>query len=194
MTHTALLAATLAWAVQPAIPVPPGATRVISYDRWGAQLAICAELPRGEAVLMQRNGRKLPPTHIFVMDEGSDVVRKVVTGLGGCDPAWSPDGKWLAFTAPDGVWVIALAEDTGERIVDTTLEGEDYSTVEGVSWSPDGERLAYLEKRGPRNTRLHVVATDGTVTFTSPAPEPAPAMEWTAPRTLLLAGRTITVR
>lgn len=187
--QTALLLAASPAALQPQIPVPPGAERVVAHDRWGGQLAICAEVPRQEAALMQRNGRRLPPTTIFLIN--GDVIRKVVTGLGGCDPAWAPDGTRIAFTAPDGLWVISTTDDTGERIVDTTIEENRYLTLARPRWSPDGMRIAYFAT-DRRQTRVQVVAADTRATvLTSPAA--AEDMEWRGPRTLAVGGQVLSV-
>ena len=175
---------------QPPIPLPPGTIRVVAYDRWGAQLAICAEVPPKEATLMRRNGRRLPPTTIFVID--GEVIRKILTGLGGCDPAWSRDGKRLAYTAPDGLWIITIADDSGVRLVDTTLAGDDYTIIGQPKWSPDSAHIAFILS-GQRKPRAQVVTTnDGTVVFTSAGR--ASEIEWTDARTLTVDGRPWTVR
>jgi dipeptidyl aminopeptidase/acylaminoacyl peptidase len=54
-------------------------------------------------------------------------------------PAWSPDGRRLAFSTADGVWTVeAAAGDAGRRHV-ASLAG-----VSAVAWSPDGRALAVL--------------------------------------------------
>lgn len=56
------------------------------------------------------------------------------------DPAWSPDGRWLAFISDrDGkrqIYRLALAGGEAERLT----SGED---VRAFQWSPDGTRIAF---------------------------------------------------
>ena len=191
MLTTTLLAATSA--AQPPVPVPPGATRVVSYDRWGGQLAVCAELPDKTSALMQRNGRPLPPTTIFIVED--DRVHKVLMSLGGCDPAWSPDGKRLAFTAPDGLWTIAPGSNTGVRLVDTALLGGAYTAFEKPRWSPDGARLAFavlIETEEGRSSHVQVIRVeDGATVYRSDA-RPS-AYEWTGPRQLRIGVHAVEI-
>jgi Tol biopolymer transport system component len=112
--------------------------------------------------------------------------------LGGCDPAWSPDGTRLAFTAPDGVWVVAEPDDVGERLVDTTLDAGKYTAVADPQWSPDGERLAF-KVSGRDGTHAEVVdAHDGTVLYTSDAG--VTQVRWVAERMIEVNGRQFPVR
>ncbi len=61
-------------------------------------------------------------------------------GLGGC-PAWSPDGKYLAYCVwhPDGFSRIHIRPlETGkERVIETDLPGG----IRWLIWSPDGQSL-----------------------------------------------------
>jgi dipeptidyl aminopeptidase/acylaminoacyl peptidase len=173
------------------VAVPPGARRVISADKHGSLVAMCAEVTRPEATLMQRNGRKLPPTHIFI-DDGT-TVRKVVTGLGGCSPAWSPDGNWLAFTAPDGLWAIARPDDIGHRLVDITRDaGSRYATLSDPRWSPDSGRIAYLRHdRGRRHIEVVDVST-GQLLLTERVT--GSQFAWSDASTVNIDGRALTIR
>ena len=52
----------------------------------------------------------------------------------------SPDGKRLAFTALDKVWVMDLPRGTPRRLTSTTRGLGEHSPV----WSPDGRYIAYV--------------------------------------------------
>jgi len=58
----------------------------------------------------------------------------------GTDPAWSPDGEWIYYARPDGIWRIRPDGGVLERIVGTAGGSEPAA-------SPDGAELAFT-KRG----------------------------------------------
>lgn len=86
-------------------------------------------------------------------------------------PAWSPDGKWIAFisnrsqdpdSTPDREDIYLLPASGGDiRRLDTPTGGKSLP-----SFSPDGKWLAYLASEGEnqwyRNTGLWVVPLDGS--------------------------------
>ncbi len=62
------------------------------------------------------------------------------------DVTWSPDGKWLAYTAPDKNQMLRLylySPDTGRITPVTTDRYDSYSPA----WSPDGKWLYFLSDR-----------------------------------------------
>lgn len=57
-------------------------------------------------------------------------------------PAWSPDGRWIAFTSPragDKAQIFAIRRDGGEAMQLTDVD----SGVEDFEWSPDGRTIAF---------------------------------------------------
>jgi len=93
-------------------------------------------------------------THLYVFDVASKKTTQVTSGdFDDTEPAWSPDGKSLAFTSnrstpdPDrndniDIWVVAADNtDKGAHLTQiTTNPGPDRSPV----WSPDGKWIAYV--------------------------------------------------
>src|SRR5687767_13321418 len=64
----------------------------------------------------------------------------------GFDPAWSADGKRVAFiraVQPDGVEIFVINGDgSGEtRVTPTGLTSSPYDGWRGPAWSPDGMRI-----------------------------------------------------
>jgi TolB protein len=83
---------------------------------------------------------------IWVVDPagGGAAARITAADGGGSDPAWSPDGRRLAFTRQvDGIKRIFLVDADGQ----TSLESPTTSATcdcEEPTWSPDGSQLAYV--------------------------------------------------
>jgi len=86
---------------------------------------------------------------------------------GGHDPAWSPDGRSIAFGSwgfadggiPDGIWVVD-ANGRGLRRVATADDPSD------PTWSPDGRRIAFsatgIQGAGCCVRKVYVVDARGT--------------------------------
>jgi TolB protein len=67
------------------------------------------------------------------------------TSGGALDPAWSPDGTWLAYAGHDGRGLELRAmhpDGTGDQ----SLTDDGYF-ARAPAWSPDGRHLAYLSSR-----------------------------------------------
>jgi dipeptidyl aminopeptidase/acylaminoacyl peptidase len=99
-------------------------------------------------------------THLYVFNVSAKTTTQITSGdFDDTEPAWSPDGKSLAFTGnrslpdPDAthdtnIWAVA-ADNTdkgGHLIQITTNPGADYSPA----WSPDGKWIAYVTQLEPR--------------------------------------------
>jgi TolB protein len=64
---------------------------------------------------------------------------------GALDPAWSPDGNWVAFAGHDGdaVDIFATQPDGSAQTRLTT----DALLARAPVWSPDGQHLAYVSNK-----------------------------------------------
>ena len=71
------------------------------------------------------------------------------------DPAWSPDGRRLAFSFLDQIWV---ADRDGGSARPLTADGT--AVERHPAWSPDGRSIAFAEDRGTGYV-IVVVGADG---------------------------------
>jgi len=99
-------------------------------------------------------------THLYVFDVATKAVVQITSGdFDDNEPAWSPDGKLLAFrsnrSTPDpdrtydtNIWVVAADNtDKGAHLTQvTTNPGADAAP----SWSPDGKWIAYVTQVEPK--------------------------------------------
>jgi dipeptidyl aminopeptidase/acylaminoacyl peptidase len=99
-------------------------------------------------------------THLYVFDVATKAAVQITSGDYDDDqPAWSPDGKLLAFrsnrSTPDpdrtydtNIWVVAADNtDKGAHLTQvTTNPGADGSP----SWSPDGKWITYVTELDPK--------------------------------------------
>jgi hypothetical protein len=79
----------------------------------------------------------------------------------GTAPAWSPDGRWLAYTGPDGIYLIAPDGSGQHRVAQyTSPEDGGEAPFAGFwpplpSWSPDGRWLVYHKCTLPPAPKTH---------------------------------------
>lgn len=96
-------------------------------------------------------------THLWVFDVATRKAEQITRGDADDNgPAWSPDGKWLAFTAarePDAerynntdVYVVEAKSGAAPKRL-TSFAGADGGPL---SWSPDGSSVAYRQGQEPK--------------------------------------------
>ncbi len=70
------------------------------------------------------------------------------TGAAERDPAWSPDGKWIAyFSDESGEYELHLRKQDGMGEVKKFNLGNPPSFFYSPTWSPDSKKIAYADKR-----------------------------------------------
>ena len=129
--------------------------------------------PDGTKVAFHRQATDESTSRIMVLNTKTGDARqvqdyyRVVRGVEGSDPAFSPDGKMLAFKRSDGIWVVALDGSYSHHVTYVekpwwggALEFED----SGPAFSPGGSMLVF------ERTRLE---DDHTAVFVQPIDESA---------------------
>jgi TolB protein len=99
---------------------------------------------------------------LFIMNaDGSGAVQLTNDDAGHEDPAWSPDGRTIAFVyIKDGLEIISLINIDGSGMQQLTPR-----TVRAIhpNWSPDGSKLAYCtddDLAPPRKNDADILVID----------------------------------
>jgi dipeptidyl aminopeptidase/acylaminoacyl peptidase len=112
--------------------------------------------PRGDEIVFLSNHEADPDANnnsdIFAVDIGGQV--RQITDTKGCEytPVWSPDGKWIAYTATkrDVTTIDSVAEDTHVWVIPAAggagkeLGVEQDRRVRSPQWSSDGRSVYFL--------------------------------------------------
>ena len=73
------------------------------------------------------------------------------------NPAWSPDGGWIAFESNRaGMFDIYKIEPDGSNLQRLTHERDNYNPT----WSPDGQSIAFAANEA-KNIDIYVMNADG---------------------------------
>ena len=155
-------------AAQAPSPLPPGAVTVINEDRHGSRVAICADT--GEP-FVQQGARRVRSTAVWAGERSS--LHRVEAGLGACDPVWSPDGRYLAVTSAEGLWVLrANSQEASLRVESRVPFGGatefHYRAFSQPRWSADGMLVGLLVTNGATSWVEVFEVITGKLLYTSP--------------------------
>lgn len=198
--------------------LPPFAGAIVNFDRRGDRVVACVDrssVPAKTPAMPSPPGSapELPPSYrIWVIER--EVMQELLTTGGLCDPAWSPDGKAFAAAGDRGVYVFTGPNFEPRTIVSAAVPaGGPAGTVAdagptaapnsvpkvgatraftSVSWSPSGQRLAFLVTATSGTSVKVVEAKDGTSVFAKE--QPVKLVQWGADdKSLVIDGTRVTV-
>jgi tricorn protease len=114
------------------------------FTKVSDRIAIGRPSPTGVRAVFESRGEILT-----VPAEKGDVRNLThTTGAAERDPAWSPDGKSIAyFSDESGEYALHVASQAGSGAVKKINLGSPPSYFYGPTWSPDSKKIAYTDKR-----------------------------------------------
>ena len=114
------------------------------WQKVGDQILNANISPSGVRAVFEAHGQ------IFTVPTQFGDVRNLTNlpGTANRDPAWSPDGRWIAyFSDASGEYTLRLKDQKGlqpPRVIDL---GPSPSFFYGPTWSPDSKKIAYSDVR-----------------------------------------------
>ncbi|HMG33832.1 MAG TPA: PDZ domain-containing protein [Blastocatellia bacterium] len=114
------------------------------FEKVGRAIASGSLSPTGVRVAFEARGE------IITVPAEKGNARNLTNspGVADRDPAWSPDGKWIAyFSDESGEYALHLRDQTGFGEVKKINLGNPPSFFYSPTWSPDSKKIAYTDKR-----------------------------------------------
>ncbi|MFQ3639590.1 MAG: PDZ domain-containing protein [Chloracidobacterium sp.] len=154
------------------------------FEKAGSRVTASAISPTGMRVAFEARG------DILTVPAEKGAIRNLTAtpGVAERDPAWSPDGKWVAyFSDASGEYELHLREQTGlGELKVIKLEPSFYYSP---TWSPDSKKIAFTDKRlnfwlvdveSGTPTKFDTARTTGGAGFRLRGVEWSPDSQWLA--------------
>jgi Tol biopolymer transport system component len=97
---------------------------------------------------------------IWTLDLARNVLSRVTFGTDNIDPAWSPDGRRIAYAGfREGTFDVLVRNADGTGAADTLVTGPLFTFP--LCWSPDGRWVVYRQNDPTTKEDILMVSTDG---------------------------------
>lgn len=152
-----------AWHRLAVMPTSGGMDNIRVLDALLTEQETLAWHPNGHVIVFSSrcDFAKEQAISLFAWDIDSDAVWPIVEdGTINSDPAFSPDGRFLAYQSTrdsSGADIYIMDWETGESRNLTNWPGKDSHP----SWSPDGSQIAFVTDRDG-NDEIYVINSDGS--------------------------------
>ena len=132
-----------------------------------AAVLLAPAAPPADARLLVPSARAGGLGDLFLVDPEAGDARNLTRsdGVEELYPAYSPDGKRVAFVGRDKdgtIEVYACDADGGNRVTVSRPAEGGRSGCFAPSWSPDGKKIVYARGTPDNRFTLHVAAADGS--------------------------------
>ena len=114
------------------------------FEKVGDKISSAAISPTGARAVFESHGE------IFSVPAEKGNTRNLTRtpAVAERDPAWSPDGKWIAFFSDEsGEYALHLVDQSGLGAVKKIDLGKPASFFYSPTWSPDSKKIAFTDKR-----------------------------------------------
>ena len=120
--------------------------------------------PDGKYLAIPDKSSSSEPLSVFLLSIETGERRKLTSPpagvIGDYNPAFSPDGKWLAFArsprwSTDDLYAMPLAGGEPKRLT------FDNMTINGLTWTPDSREIVFDSRRGGSSRHLWRVSIAG---------------------------------
>lgn len=134
-------------------PSPPVFTRFTTRAGYSGMAALS---PDGKSLAYVSDRSGALEIYVTSFAFGSQDLAVTKDGGNNIDPAWSPDGQWIAFhsRARRGIWIVPATGGTPQQVVDFGSQ---------PFWSPDGSQIVFTSDAGGGNSQsvIWLVSRDG---------------------------------
>ncbi|HXG91748.1 MAG TPA: PDZ domain-containing protein [Blastocatellia bacterium] len=113
------------------------------FEKVGERISSASLSPSGVRAVFEARGE------VFTVPAEKGDVRNLTntSGVAERNPAWSPDGKWIAYFSDEGgEYSLHLRDQTGLGNVKKIGLGDHPSFFYNPTWSPDSKKIAYRDK------------------------------------------------